>query len=47
MKSLKSPNPFKSVIQTKERIVKAPGRELKVEIKQGEDSVFTIQLPIN
>jgi signal transduction histidine kinase len=28
-------------------IVKAHGDELKVETKQGEGSLFTIQLPLN
>ncbi len=34
-------------MQTKEEIVKAHGGELKVETKEGEGSVFTIQLPIS
>ncbi len=46
MKSVKSSNPCKSVIQTKEIIVKAHGGELKVETKEGEGTVFTIHLPI-
>ena len=46
MKSVKSPNPCKSVIQTKERIVKAHGGTLNVETKEGEGTVFIIQLPI-
>ncbi len=42
MKSVKSSNPCKSVIQTKERIIKAHGGQLTVETKEGEGSVFTI-----
>ena len=34
-----------SVIQTNEDIARAHGGELKVETKEGEGSVFTIQLP--
>ena len=34
-------------MQTKEEIVKAHVGELKVETKEGEGSVFTIQLPIS
>ena len=45
MKSVKSSNPCKSVIQTKEIIAKAHGGELKVETKEGEGTTFTIQLP--
>ncbi len=44
MKSVKSINPFKSVIQTSYDIVKAHGGELKVETKEGEFAAFTIQL---
>jgi signal transduction histidine kinase len=51
--SVKSINPFKSVIQTSYDIVKAHGGELKVETKEEEGlpagqtgSLFTIQLPI-
>ena len=47
MKSVKSSNPCKSVIQTKEIIVKAHGGEVKVETKEGEGTTFTIQLPIS
>jgi light-regulated signal transduction histidine kinase (bacteriophytochrome) len=47
MKSVKSSNPCKSVIQTKEIIVKAHGGELNVETKEGEGSIFTIQLPVS
>ena len=46
MKSVKSINPIKSVIQTTYDIVKAHGGELKVETKEGEGSEFIIQLPI-
>ena len=42
MKSVKSVNPIKSVVQT----VKAHGGEIKVETKEGEGSEFIIQLPI-
>jgi len=45
MKSVKSINPFKSVIQTSYDIVKAHGREIKVESKEGEGTEFTISLP--
>jgi len=44
--SVKSINPFKSVIQTIYDIVKAHGGELKVETKEGEGSTFIIQLPL-
>ena len=52
--SVKSINPFKSVIQTSYDIVKAHGGELKVETKPGragsdgenEGAEFIIQLPI-
>jgi signal transduction histidine kinase len=40
MKSVKSINPFKSVIQTKTH-----GDEIKVETKEGEGTEFIIQLP--
>ncbi len=43
-KSVKSKNPFKSVIQTSYDIVKAHGGELKVETKEGEGSIFIIQI---
>ena len=46
MKSVKSINPIKSVIQTIYDIVKAHGGELKVETKEGEGSEFIIQLPM-
>ena len=46
MKSVKSINPIKSVIQTIYDIIKAHGGELKVETKEGEGSEFIIKLPI-
>jgi len=46
MKSVKSINPCKSVIQTIYDIVKAHGGELKVETKEGEGSEFIIQIPL-
>jgi len=46
MKSVKSINPIKSVVQTTYDIVKAHGSEIKVETKEGEGSEFIIQLPI-
>ncbi len=46
MKSVKSINPVKSVIQTIYDIIKAHGGELKVETKEGDGSEFIIQLPI-
>jgi hypothetical protein len=45
MKSVKSKNPCKSVIQTIFDIVKANSGELRVETKEGEGSEFIIQLP--
>lgn len=45
-KSVQSKNPCKSVIQTTYDIVKAHGGELKVETKENEGSIFTIQLPL-
>ena len=47
MKSVKSINQCKSVIQTNYDIVKAHGGELKVETNEGKGSEFTIQLPTN
>ncbi len=47
MKSVRSINHFKSVIQTSYDIVKAHGGEIKVETKQGEGSEFTIQVQIH
>ena len=46
IKSVKSINPFKSVIQTMYDIVKAHGGELKVETKEGESTEFMVVLPI-
>lgn len=56
MKSVKSINPFKSVIQTSYDIIKAHGGEIKVETKEGDvrlddpvgrGTTFIIQLPCN
>jgi len=47
MKSVKSINPFKSVIQTSYDIIKAHGCEIKVESKEGEGSTFIIQVETN
>jgi len=47
MKSVKSINPIKSVIQIAYDIVKAHGGKVKVETKDGEGSEFVIQLPAN
>ena len=47
MKSVKSINPIESVIQTTYDIVKAQEGEIKVETKEGEGSVFIIQLSDN
>jgi signal transduction histidine kinase len=46
MKSAKSINPFKSVIQINYDILKAHGGEIKVESKEEEGTTFIIQLPI-
>jgi len=47
MKSVKSINPFKSVIQTKHGItIKAHGGELKIKTKEGEGAQFIIYLPV-
>ena len=46
MKSVKSINPVKSVIQTIYDIFKAPVGEIKVETKEGEGAEFIILLPI-
>lgn len=45
MKSVKSINPCKSVIQTTYDIIKAHGDELKVETEEGDFAEFTIILP--
>ena len=47
IKSVKSINPFKSVIQTSYDTVKAHVGDLKVETKEGEGSTFIIQIPTN
>jgi len=47
MKSVKSINLCKSVIQTNYDIIKAHRGELRVEIKVGEGSEFIIQLNVN
>jgi len=44
-KSVQSINPWPSVIQTSDDIVKAHCGELKVETTQREGSTFIIQLP--
>jgi DNA-damage-inducible protein D len=46
IKSVKSINQCKSVIQTIYDIVKAHGGELKVETKEGEGSQFIISIPV-
>ena len=51
-KSVKSPNPCKSVVQTMYDIVKVHGGVpiaigMKVETKEGEGSEFIIQLQVN
>jgi hypothetical protein len=46
MKSVKSINQCKSVIQTSYDIFIALGGEIKVETKEGEGSRFIIQLPM-
>jgi len=45
MKSVKSINLCKSVIQTIYDIVKAHGGEIKVNTKEAEGTEFIIQLP--
>ena len=45
--SVQSFHPCESVIQTKFDIVKAHGGVIKVETKEGEGSVFNMQIPIN
>ena len=44
MKSVKSINQCKSVIQTINDIIKAHGGDIRVETKEEEGSVFIIQL---
>ena len=46
MKSVKSINLCKSVVQTIYDIIKAHGGELKIESKEGEGSEFIIILPM-
>jgi signal transduction histidine kinase len=46
IKSVKSINPCRSVIQTSYDIIKAHGGEIKVNTKEGEGSEFIIQLPV-
>ncbi len=46
IKSVKSINPCKSVIQTGYDIVKAHGGEIMVQSKEGVGTEFIIQLPI-
>jgi len=46
MKSVKSINQCKSVIQTSYDIIKAHAGEIKVETKEGEGTEFMIQLPV-
>jgi hypothetical protein len=38
--SVKSLNPFKSVIQTSYDIIKAHGGEIKVETKEGKEQIL-------
>jgi signal transduction histidine kinase len=47
MKSVKSINPIKSVIQTISDIVKAHGGGIKVGTREGEGSEFVIKLPLS
>ena len=42
--SVKSMHPKKSVIQTIYDIIKAHGGEIKVNTKEGEETVFVIQI---
>ena len=44
---MQSINPYKSVIQTIDDIIKAHGGELKVETKEGEGSEFIIAFKTN
>jgi signal transduction histidine kinase len=45
-KSVKSENPWQSVIQTFYDIVKAHGGKMKVETKEVEGTDFTVILPL-
>ena len=47
MKSVKSINQCKSVIQTIYDIIKAHGGELKVKTKNGEEAELIVQIPIS
>ena len=47
LKSVKSGNPFKFVIQTSYDIIKAHGGEIKVETREGEGSEFIISCPLS
>jgi signal transduction histidine kinase len=47
MKSVKSINLCKSVIQTGYDIIKAHGGEIKVETNENEGTEFIIQLPFS
>jgi signal transduction histidine kinase len=47
MKSVKSINPCKSVIQTIYDIVRAHCGEIKVHTKEGEGAEFVVWLPVN
>jgi hypothetical protein len=46
-KSVQSTNSCISVIQTKYGIIKAHGGDLRVGSKEGEVSIFIIQIPIS
>jgi light-regulated signal transduction histidine kinase (bacteriophytochrome) len=46
IKSVKSINPCKSMIQTIYDIIKAHGGDIRVETKEGEGSEFIIQIPV-
>ncbi|MDB5278358.1 MAG: hypothetical protein JWR61_3313 [Ferruginibacter sp.] len=46
MRSVKSKNPFKSVIQISYDIIKTHSSKLKMETKENEVCTFKIQLPI-
>ena len=46
MKSVKSINPFESVIQTIYDIIKAHGGEIKVNTKENEETEFIVSLPL-
>ena len=46
IKSVKSINPCKSVIQTIYDIIKAHGGEIKVNTKENEGLEFIVELPV-